>query len=247
MIRPLQRLRAPKRPRLVLAALILFLLLLLIFLPLRAALGWANLGARGIGAREAGGLVWSGYINDLTVGETSLGSVGAGLRPLPLFIGQLRFHLDRDASIGRPAVDAELFSGLGRFGVSDANLTVPASSLFGSLPLGEFTLQNVAISFVGNRCIHAEGTVRATVNSVLPGLELPGGMVGTLRCESAALLVPLASQTGLETLDIRIAGDGSYTTRLKLAGDRSSVAGALAAAGLTQTGDGFVLEGENRF
>ena len=247
MIRPLRRLRQVRRPRLVLTALAIFLLLLLVFLPLRAALGWADLGARGIGAREASGLVWAGRIEDLTVGETSIGSVRAGLKPLPLFLGQLRFRMTRTGSIGRPAVSAELFSGLGRYGVSDANLTVPASSLFGSLPLGEFVLQNVDISFVGNRCIHAEGTIRATVNAVLPGLDLPGGMVGTLRCDGDRLLVPLASQTGLETLDIRISGDGRYKTRLKLGGDRQAMAGALAAAGLVQTGDGFVLEGEDRF
>ena len=247
MIRPLRRISMGPRPRLALTALVLFLLLLLIFLPLRAALGWANLGSRGIGAREARGLVWYGTISDLTVGETSIGSVHAGLEPLALFIGQLRFDIARTGAIGRPAVSAELFSGLGRFGVSDANLTVPASSLFGSLPLGEFALQNVDISFVGNRCIHAEGTVRATVNTVLPGLELPGGLVGTVRCDGPLLLVPLVSQTGLETLDIRIGGDGSYKTRLKLGGDRSAIAPALAAAGLVQTGDGFVLEGEDRF
>lgn len=247
MIGPVRRLRGLQRPRLAATALALFVLMLLVFLPLRAALGWADLGARGIGAREATGLVWAGTIKDLTVGETSIGNVDAGLKPLPLFLGQLRFKMERTGSIGRPPVDAELFSGLGRFGISNANLTLPASSLFGSLPLGEFTLQNVDVRFTGNRCVHAEGTIRASVNAVLPGLDLPGGMVGTLRCEGSALLVPLASQTGLETLDIRVAGDGSYRTRLKLGGDRANVAGALAAAGLIQTGDGFVLEGEDRF
>jgi len=245
MIGPIRRVAA--RPRLALTAVLLFLVLLLVFLPLRAALGWADLGARGIGARHASGLVWSGRIHDLTIGQTSIGTVDAGLRPLPLFLGQLRFDLEREGSIGRPPVSAEIYSGLGRFGVDHANLTVPAASLFGSLPLGEFVLQDVEIGFVGNRCIHAEGTVRATVNAVLPGLELPGGMVGTLRCDGDRLLVPLASQTGLETLDIRIGGDGRYATRLKLGGDRPGVAGALAAAGLVQTGDGYVLESEDRF
>ena len=72
-------------------------------------------------------------------------------------------------------------------------------------------------------------------------------MVGTVRCDGDRLLVPLASQSGLETLDLRIAGDGRYSTRLQLGGDRSAVAPLLAAAGLVQTGDGFVLESEDRF
>ncbi len=238
---------ARRRPRLVLTSVALFLLLLIIFMPLRAALGAADLGSRGIGAREAGGLVWDGYINDLTVGNTTIGGVGAALAPLPLFIGQLRFHLERPGSIGRPPINADLISGLGRFGVENANLTLPSASLFGALPLGELNLQDVEVSFVGDRCNHAEGTVRASVSAVLPGLDLPGGMVGTLRCDGAALLVPLASQTGMEMLDLRIFGDGHYTTRLKLGGDRAAMAGALAAAGLQDTGDGFVLESEGQF
>lgn len=246
MTRP-RRLPPIQRPRLTLTVLLVFLLLLLVFMPLRAALGWADLGSRGIGAREVGGLVWSGYIDDLTVGQTSVGGVAAGLDPLALFIGQLRFDLNREGALGRPPLTAEIYSGLGRFGVRNANLSLPAAGLFGALPIGEFVLQDIDIAFVGDRCIHAEGTVRATVTALLPGLDLPGGMVGTVRCDGDRLLVPLASQSGLETLDLRISGDGRYSTRLQLGGDRSAVAPLLAAAGLVQTGDGFVLESEDRF
>ncbi len=244
MSRRITSLRAVQRPRLALTAVLIFLLLLIAFMPLRAALGLADLGSRGIGARAAEGLVWSGTIDELTVGRTPIGSVAAGLQPLPLLLGQLRFTLQRPGTIGRPAIYAELLTGLGRFGVRNANMTLPAASLFGSLPLGEFTLENVEARFGGAACIHAEGTVRASVNAVLPGLDLPGGMVGTLRCEGTDLLIPLASQTGMESLDIRVSGNGHYTTRLKLGGDRGGAAGAIAAAGLVQTGDGYVLESE---
>ncbi|MDQ3140535.1 MAG: type II secretion system protein N, partial [Pseudomonadota bacterium] len=87
------RIRLPLGRTLFFACALLFALLAL--LPLRLALDWLTLDARGFAAREAQGSIWLGTLSEAQLGRVALGDVQAQLRSLPLFIGQARVDLNR--------------------------------------------------------------------------------------------------------------------------------------------------------
>jgi general secretion pathway protein N len=58
--------------------------------------------------------------------------------------------------------------------------------------------------------------------------------------------LPLMSQSGMEIVSLRIWRDGRYTAQLSVKGAGEGNAAALAAAGLSQSGQDYVLNLEGR-
>ena len=67
---------------------------LIALLPLRVAVGLA--APDNVTARSIEGSMWDGRIGDLRVGPLPLGTIDAGLRPLPLLLGRAEFDLRRE-------------------------------------------------------------------------------------------------------------------------------------------------------
>ena len=68
---------------------------------------------------------------------------------------------------------------------------------------------------------------------------MPSGLAGNLRCAEGALLVPLASQSGMGQLNLFIRADGSYRIELVVRQADPTLAPRLAAAGFQPSAEGY--------
>ncbi|WP_313807294.1 type II secretion system protein N [Sphingobium sp.] len=223
--------------------IVLFALGFLIFLPMRMALGMAGLERLGVAAREVRGTVWSGGIDQLMLGTTSLGSVNAGLSPVSLLVGRARFNVWRRNGAADDLSGA-LTVGAGRIGIDDVTGAVPLGRTFAPLPVSSFVMQDVSAWFSGDRCGHAEGRVRARMAGQFPGLNLAQGLSGVASCDGEALLLPLVSQSGLEKVNLRIWRSGRYVAEMRVETADATLGEALARAGFADAGGARVLKVE---
>lgn len=181
---------------------------LLLFLPLRLALGIA--GDTGLAARAAGGTVWSGRLIDAQLGAMAIGTLDTRLRPLSLPLGRLRFDAERLG--GAPLAGSGEF-GWNRRAVHDLTGTISGGAL-GDVPLEQVQVEALTVVFNGGRCIEARGRVRLVPGLDMAGAALRNGLSGTARCDNGVLLLPLAGDSGLERLVLRVRGDGRYSGTL---------------------------------
>lgn len=223
-----------------------FLLAVLALIPMRLAIGWFALDARGLAAREVEGSVWFGAMREAQYGGVGLGDVHAGLRGLPLLIGRARIALSRDA--GTPADRLEGAATVTRhgFGFDDLTGRLQIAGAFAQLPLTQLDLGDVTAHFQNGQCVRAAGTVRAAVGDVA-GLALPGGLTGTARCDDGALLLPLVGQSGSESLDLRLFGDGRYQATVLIRSTDAALRDRMTMAGFTTTAAGYGLTVNGRF
>ncbi|KKW90923.1 type II secretion system protein N [Sphingobium chungbukense] len=229
--------------RMRIALILLFALGFVLFLPMRIALGMAGLERLGVAAREVQGTVWSGGIDRLMLGTTSLGSVHAGLSPLPLLVGRARFDVWRRNGAADDVAGA-LTVGFGRIGIDDVTGAVPLGRTFAPLPVSSFVMDDVSAYFSGDRCGHAEGRVRAQMAGQFPGLNLSQGLSGVASCDGEALLLPLVSQSGLEKVDLRLWRSGRYVAEMRVETADATLSDALAKAGFADAGGVRVLKVE---
>jgi general secretion pathway protein N len=225
--------------------LIAFLFALVALTPLAVALRWLGLDETGLSARQAHGSVWFGALEEARFGPVPLGDVEARLRLLPLMIGRARTDLER-------AGDGESLSGAvsvsrHSIGVDDATGSLAAASAFAPLPLASLALDDLSVRFAGGVCAGADGMVKASLAGEAGGIPLPRGLGGRARCDGGALLLPLASQSGAERLDIRLFEDGRYRVELALRPGDDATRQRLAAAGFAPAGPAFVLRANGRF
>jgi general secretion pathway protein N len=206
-----------------------FLFALVALLPLRLALDWLSLDERGFAAREARGSIWLGALSEAQLGSMPLGDLQASLRTLPLFVGRARVDLKRTDD-QRPFEGAATVSRSG-FGIDDVNGAVEVGSVFAPLPIASLDLGDVTAHFDDGLCVSAEGLVKATVAGDVAGLSLPGGLSGNARCDEGALLLPLASQSSMEALNVRLREDGRYQVELAVRPSDDSMRDRLIAAG----------------
>ena len=218
------------------------LVLLVALIPLRVGAALVGLDRLGVSARQMTGFVWAGQLVDGRVGALPLGRVNVGLNPLALLIGQGRLHFT-----GRPRATAPGETGLsGRMigrrnstAVDGVSGTLEAGGLVGGLPVGLLTFTDLAVRWEGNRCAEAAGRVRADLSGPVAGLPL-GSLSGAPRCDGTALLLPLASATGAERLDVRV-GDGGATAALVVRPADGAMVPALTAAGFQPGAEGYSL------
>ncbi len=229
------------RMRLVLAGV--FALGILLFLPMRIALGIAGLERMGVAAREVRGTIWSGGIDRLMLGTTSLGSVHAALSPIALLTARARFDIWRRNGAVDDVAGA-MTVGFGRIGVDDVTGVAPLGRTFAPLPVSSFVMNDVTAWFAGDRCGHAEGRVRAQMAAQLPGLNLTQGLSGDARCDGDALLLPLVSQSGMEKVNLRIWRSGRYVAEMRVETADPTLADLLAKNGFAQAGNARVLKVE---
>jgi len=217
-----------------------FFLALVALLPMRLAMDWFGLGERGVAAREVQGSVWYGALKEAQLGTVGLGDMTARLHGLPLLIGRARIGLNR--SEGAPADDFRGAATVTRnsFGLDDVTgrLQLTAGAL-GRLPLTQVDLGDVTARFENGQCVEAAGTVRAMVAGDVAGIALPAGLTGAARCDAGALLLAMASQSSMETVEIRMFGDGRYQANVLIRSTDATLRDRMTAAGLSVTPQGY--------
>lgn len=217
---------------------------LAVFVPLRLVLGWAGLAEQGFTARSVGGTFWEGSIREARFGEVALGELSAGIAPLPLVLGRARIELRSRAIPGAPSVTGAVTVSRLAAGIDDANATIPVGAALAPLPITALELTDVSVRFVDGACDRADGRVRATLaGSALP---TPSAMAGPVRCDGAALLLPMTGGPG-EGANLRIWQDGRYRAELSLPATDPASAPRLQAAGFIQDANGWRLAIEGRF
>jgi general secretion pathway protein N len=225
-----------------------FFLALLALLPMRLAMDWFGLDTRGVAAREVRGSVWYGALKEAQLGTVGLGDMGARLHGLPLLLGRARIGLNRQE--GTPADDFRGAATVTRngFGLDDVTgrLQLTAGAL-GQLPLTQVDLSDVTARFENGQCTQAAGTVRAMVAGDVGGIALPAGLTGAARCDAGALLLAMNSQSSMETVEIRIFGDGRYQANVLIRSTDATLRDRMIAAGLTTTPQGYGLSVNGRF
>lgn len=226
----------------------LLVLALLVLLPLRVALGASGLERNGFSARSVSGLAWSGRMRDVRFGDIDLGDLDVAVSPLELLIGRTSMR------VGRPANEAALFPLAGQFsragdGISVDNFTgtVPANGLFDPLPVGAIEFAEFHARFAEGRCSDASGTIRVSIGTTIPGLNLSQGLAGNARCQDGVLVLPLQGQSGLETLELRVEGNGQYVATFSVGGIAPDSGAPLAAMGFAAQGDRYMMTVEGSF
>lgn len=225
-----------------------FFLSLVALIPMRMGMDWFGLPERGLAAREVEGSIWSGALKQAQLGTVGLGDLAAGLRGLPLIVGRARIGLDR-----REGGEAGEFHGAASvtrhtFGLDDltGRLQLTPGAL-GALPISQLDLSDVTARFESGQCAEASGTVRATVTGDLGGVALPSGLTGAAHCEAGALLLPLVSQSGMESIELRLTGDGRYRGAVLIRSTDPSMRDRMTAAGYSATAQGYALVEQGRF
>jgi general secretion pathway protein N len=214
-------------------------------LPLRLALDWLELDARGIAAREAQGSIWLGSLTEAQIGTVALGDLQAQLRTLPLFLGRARVDLERDEEANRFEGSATV-SRYG-FGIDDMSGRLDLGPALSPLPIGGVDMTDVTAHFENGLCTSAEGNVRANVAGDIGGIALPGGLNGNARCDRGALLLPLTSQSGTESLNLRLFEDGRYEVELVVRPLDDATRDRLIASGFALGAGGYVLRVSGSF
>ncbi len=209
-------------------------------LPMRLVLGWA--APENVTARSVEGSVWSGRIADLQVGPLPLGTVDAGLEPLPLLLGRAQFALSRQ---GDAPFSATASAGGGDVRLSDANGSVALPGGLGGLPVTAISFGDFSARMDSGTCAVANGTLGVTLASSGPLLPDAIALLGKARCDKGDLLVPMQGPGGMERLMLRIGGDGTWKADLILSGLPPEVSGPLLQGGFTARpgGVGFRTSG----
>jgi general secretion pathway protein N len=235
------RIRLPLKRTVFFLSVFAFSLIALI--PLRVAVGW--FGAEGLAAREAEGSIWLGMLKEAQMGPVALGDVRARLNILPLLLGRARLSLSRDAPDGHfeGAVSVSRYG----FGVEDMTGQFRTGALFAPVPIGTLDLDDVSAHFENGQCESADGRVRVTASGDIAGMSLPGSLAGDARCAEGALLLPLASQSGIGQLNLSIRSDGRYRIDLILRQTDPTLAARLAAAGFQPSAEGYSRRIEGHF
>ena len=236
MTRPPMTERPTTRQRRIALMVGVTVLFLIVLFPLSVALPLAIPRESGLSARQATGTIWSGVLRDAQLAGMPLGDTKVGLLPLPLLTGAARLQF------AGPVLRGTLVAASKGFGIAHASGAIDIASRVKPLPISQLMLDDTAVYFERNRCIQAEGRVRASVSGDLGGVSLPGGLTGVLKCEAGRLVVPLVSQSGMERVDLRIAGDGKWQGEIAIRTTDPAVVDKLVAAGFTPGPRGFAIQ-----
>jgi general secretion pathway protein N len=234
------RATADRRRQIATAALLLLLAGIAV-MPLRIVIGGS-----GLAARKVQGIVWDGSIRDLRLGAVPLGDANARLHILPLLLLRAQFSLSRGDAQFAPGLQGSVTRRLGGFSVEGVKATLPISMLVAPLPADKLELQDFSTRFIAGRCAEAGGNVRLTLAGGVPGFDLANGLLGKPRCDRGDLLIPLISQSAMEHIDIRIAGNGSYSATIFIEGDRNDQAVPLGLAGFRPVAGGYRMVRKGR-
>lgn len=220
----------------------LFGLGLALMFPLRLVFAWGL--PDNVTARSVEGSVWDGRVADLRVGPMPLGTLDAGLAPLPLLLGRAEFVLSRGGDV---PFFARASGNAGAVRLSGVNGTLALPDGLGALPVTALGFGDLSLRMEDGRCVAAQGTMSLTLAS--PGPMLPDALVlsGQARCANGALVVPMQATGGMEKLTLRIAGDGKWQADLVLSGLPAEVSGPLVQGGFTARPGGIGIRTSGSF
>lgn len=222
----------------------IFLAALIVFLPMRLVLGWIGLGDLGLTARQVTGSLWFGELHEAQAGGFALGDLSAHISPIQLLVGRARVEVGAEG--GLPLQGAVMLS-RHSLGVDDVNASMAGGAAFAPLPITSLDLDDVSAAFKDGACDHAEGRVRATLAGAISGVPLPQALAGTARCDGDALLLPLDSTAGTESLEVRLRRDGSYAADLTMRTIDPALGTKLQLAGFQPSANGYLLSIQGRF
>ncbi|OYX39091.1 MAG: type II secretion system protein N [Sphingomonas sp. 32-62-10] len=241
----MMKIRLDTRPAVLFGGLTL--LGLLVFLPMRLVLGLVGLGEYGLSARAVTGPVWYGQLMEARLGDLSLGDLRARLSPFQLLLGRARLDLNGPAQGDKPGLVGAISTSRYGFGIDDMTGSVPTGSVFAPLPINRIELEGVSIRFDSGACAVAQGRVKAQLSGAIATVPLPQAMSGTVKCEGGALIVPLVSQAGTESVTLSIRANGRYRATLDIQSSDPAVAQKLGLVGFQQAGAGYRLSTEGQF
>lgn len=229
------------------AALLLALILIIATFPMRLALAWSGATDAGVTAREVRGSVWSGELVEARLGALPLGTVRASLSPLALLGGNTELAFSRtDERLG--ALAGRLHGSNPR-GISNVNGTTSMSGGLGMIPVDTIRFEGTTLRFDGaGKCSSASGRIQLAVTAPIAGLDLSRGLSGPLTCANGRAQAALASQSGMERLNLSFDGSGAYRAQFAINVERDpAMAAALAMLGFKAGSGGFVLATTGRF
>lgn len=224
----------------------MLLVAMIIFLPMRLALGWADVGERGLVSRAVSGSIWGATMREARFGNLALGDLAVRLSPLPLLVGRAAMVLDGPGEGGLP-LSGTAFVSRHTAGVDDLTARIATGRAFAPLPVSGVDLDGFSVRFEDGRCVEAGGRVRATLAGDAGGIALPPSAEGVARCEAGALLLPLASQSGTEAIALFIQGDGNYRAELSVRPTDPFAGERLERAGFVAGPDGYRLSVQGGF
>ncbi len=225
----------------------MLLIALIVFLPMRAVLGWVGVGDEGLVARRVSGTIWGATLTEARFGDLALGDLRARLSPLPLLVGRATIAFAGPDSVSARPLRGSASVSRHSFGVDHMTATIATGRLFAPVPVASLDLDDVSVRFRDGQCEAAEGRVRATLAGDVGGITLPQSVSGTARCDGTALLLPLASQAGTESIALRIEGAGTYRAELSLRPSDPLAVQKLEQAGFVRGPNGYRLAIEGRF
>lgn len=208
--------------------------------PLSIAFRLLGLKDLGVTARSLRGPVWWGGAEELAIGAVRLGTVNVFVDPFHLLIGQAQVELIRVNGQPDDLLGAFIV-GPGMRGLERVTGSVPLGNTLGSLPITRANFEKFSVRFSGGRCVEAEGRMRATISATFSGLDLANGLSGDARCDGEALLIPLASQSGQERIDLRVRGSGVYEASMRIRTNDPVLTSTLASSGFQVANGEHVL------
>ncbi len=228
--------------------LTVLLLALVVLLPMRLALAALDLSAQGVTARSVSGSVWAARIEGLDVSGIVVGDVDASLAPLDLLLGRARIDVVRniDAAGAGPLSGAAVVS-RNTLGIADVSGTLALGDVLAPLPVGSATAAKLSVRFEDGACTRATGNVRAMLTGSFGGMALAQGLSGDAVCDGRYVRLPLASQSGQERLDLRIAITGEYVADLIAVQPAADRVPQLAVLGFTAVPGGYRWRTSGRF
>jgi general secretion pathway protein N len=241
----MRRIRLATGPAALFGAMLL--VALIVFLPMRLVLGWAGAGEAGLLARSVTGTIWGSTLREARFGDLALGDVSARLSPLPLLAGRAAVAMAGRGGAGTPPMTGTAFVSRHGYGVDAMTARIATGRAFQPLPVTALDLDGVTVRFEDDRCVAAEGRVRAALAGEVAGIVVPASVAGEARCDAGALLISLASAAGTESIVLRIGGDGRYRADLSIRPTDPAVAVRLEASGFVRGNDGYVLSVDGRF
>lgn len=240
----MKRIRLATGPRALFGAV--FVLALIAFLPLRLAMGWFDLGETGLTASDVRGSVWFGTLRQASFGGVPLGDLNARLSLVQLLVGRARIDLSGQSQGSARPLHGAIGVSRHSFGIDDLTASLPAGAVFAPVPVSTLDFDDVSVRFQDGNCGKAEGQVRAAISGDLGGIALGQGMSGTARCDGAALLLPLTSQAGTESIALRLWSTGRFRAELTVQPADPAAAQKLVLGGFQPTPKGYMLSIEGR-
>lgn len=229
-------------------AALLFAFAAFTFMPLRWVVGVALPEKSTLAASGADGTIWSGRIYDVQLGKVGMGTLDAGFQPLGLFLGRVGFWFEQPSTAGLPGLRGSVSKGLGGVAAQGLNGPVPVAEILPGFPTAQLEFDNVSASYSAGKCRSASGSVRLKPEGPLfAALGVDAGLMGRVRCEAGDLLLPLASASAMERVDLRIAADGRYRATVQFQQPSAEIMPLLTLAGFAPIAGGFRKSGKGRF